>query len=229
MNRWKILQSINQTHQVNEWDELEKNEAWMAYKRNIKTKILRANLRNLAELRCCLRSHWRSIKPEGWRCARVQYGPFFACNQSTISITMYSLDFVHLPPLKWNTVLERVFPLHLILMPPFFAIFRSCADTGLVRLHLFAHYDNGLCLLNVHVLESTLHVQAVGCWCSFYIRFVFCPTFFSTAVAAFIHFFLLIASSAASICFVVLRIVSYAIQYEQQNMEYLFPPGAQYQ
>lgn len=33
---------------------------------------------------------------------------------------------------------------------------------------------------------------------------------------------------AASICFVVLRIVSYAVQYEQGHMEYLFPKGADY-
>lgn len=43
-----------------------------------------------------------------------------------------------------------------------------------------------------------------------------------------LFFFLLFNLFAASICFVVLRIVSYVVQYEQREMKYLYPEEAEY-
>lgn len=153
----------------------------------------------------------------------------------------------------------------------FFSVFsrnilcsRSLTDTGVICVHVFTNYDDGIRLLHVYIFKSTIHVQTFGGWRSFYIRFenyVFCVAFwhdnnFITAVAhnSFdLHLFLpskkkrrwnkgnqitklfFFASIVlcfffflASICFVVLRIVSHAVQHEKQNMEYLFPKGAEH-
>ncbi|XP_055311211.1 uncharacterized protein LOC129573985 isoform X2 [Sitodiplosis mosellana] len=48
------------------------------------------------------------------------------------------------------------------------------------------------------------------------------PRYMFKRLAAGVHFI------SASICFVVLRIVSYAVDYEKKHMDYLFPKGADY-
>lgn len=48
---------------------------------------------------------------------------------------------------------------------------RSLTDTGIICMHVFTNHDDGIRLLHVYIFKSALHVQTLGGWRSFYIRY----------------------------------------------------------
>lgn len=83
------------------------------------------------------------------------------------------------------------------------------------RLAAGVHFISGL-KFNLPFIYLTLQAYNKETVCLFFLIIFILQTFW------------LVCFSLASICFVVLRIVSLAVQYEQRNMEYLFPKGAEY-
>lgn len=81
------------------------------------------------------------------------------------------LHFEHLLRKEHENIFRNMFKKS-ILNHWFYEISRLSADSGIVCVHLFAHNDNGLCVLDVYIFKSSLYVQAIGGWCSFHIRFL---------------------------------------------------------
>lgn len=145
--------------------------------------------------------------------------------------------------LWWFWIFSHFFSFLSFFPLQFDAPVRSDEDSSIVRMLRSVDYVDGIRIFHVHIFESSVHVQTLGSRCSFHFWWVRedsrgQPHPYSLLTLEAEDYFHVFSSSSslfclvffisAAVCFLVLRIVFYVVKYEEDNLNYLFPPGADY-